>query len=143
MSRRKGPRGLTPEEEALWQRIVVRTEPLHPTKKPGPAPVKPPAMPKLPRPKDPIAPFTVGERAESRPAGHDLAQPIAAVLNEQPVRMDRKAHRKLTRGKLSPEARIDLHGMTLAAAHPALRCREPRAGSQACARDYGKRPDPR
>jgi DNA-nicking Smr family endonuclease len=34
--------------------------------------------------------------------------------------MDRKAHRKLTRGKLSPEARIDLHGMTLAAAHPAL-----------------------
>jgi len=42
------------------------------------------------------------------------------VLNDQPVRMDRKAHRKLTRGKLSPEARIDLHGMTLAAAHPAL-----------------------
>jgi DNA-nicking Smr family endonuclease len=34
--------------------------------------------------------------------------------------MDSKAHRKLTRGKLSPEARIDLHGMTLADAHPAL-----------------------
>ena len=42
------------------------------------------------------------------------------MLAAAPVAMDRKAHRKLTRGKLAPEARIDLHGMTLAAAHPAL-----------------------
>jgi DNA-nicking Smr family endonuclease len=34
--------------------------------------------------------------------------------------MDHKAHRKLTRGRLTPEARIDLHGMTLAEAHPEL-----------------------
>ena len=34
--------------------------------------------------------------------------------------MDAKAYGKMTRGKLSPEARIDLHGMTLAEAHPEL-----------------------
>ena len=34
--------------------------------------------------------------------------------------MDAKAYRRLTRGKLDPEARIDLHGMTLAEAQPAL-----------------------
>jgi len=121
MSRRKGPRGLTPEEEALWQQIAARTDPLHPNKKKSaPATGKPTASPKPQHPKARIAPFSVGEGADTRPAGHDLASPLASVLNEQPVRMDRKAHRKLTRGKLSPEARIDLHGMTLAAAHPAL-----------------------
>ena len=34
--------------------------------------------------------------------------------------MDSKAFGKLKRGKLLPEGRIDLHGMTLAQAHPAL-----------------------
>ena len=34
--------------------------------------------------------------------------------------MDAGTHAKMTRGKLVPEARIDLHGMTLAEAHPEL-----------------------
>jgi DNA-nicking Smr family endonuclease len=34
--------------------------------------------------------------------------------------MDAKLHGKMVRGKLLPEARIDLHGMTLAEAHPEL-----------------------
>lgn len=34
--------------------------------------------------------------------------------------MDRKAFDQMRRGKLKPEARIDLHGMTLDHAHPAL-----------------------
>jgi DNA-nicking Smr family endonuclease len=34
--------------------------------------------------------------------------------------MDAKTHGKMTRGKLQPEARIDLHGMTLSEAHPEL-----------------------
>jgi DNA-nicking Smr family endonuclease len=34
--------------------------------------------------------------------------------------MDAGTHAKMTRGKLQPEARIDLHGMTLAEAHPEL-----------------------
>ena len=34
--------------------------------------------------------------------------------------MDRNAFDKMIKGKLQPEARIDLHGMTLAEAHPEL-----------------------
>ena len=34
--------------------------------------------------------------------------------------MDARTHRKMTQGKLRPEARLDLHGMTLAAAQPRL-----------------------
>jgi DNA-nicking Smr family endonuclease len=35
--------------------------------------------------------------------------------------MDNKSFGKLKRGKLRPEGRIDLHGMTLDRAHPALK----------------------
>jgi DNA-nicking Smr family endonuclease len=38
----------------------------------------------------------------------------------EPLRMDSGLHRAMTRGKLDPDARIDLHGMTLAQAHSAL-----------------------
>ncbi|MEN8837177.1 MAG: Smr/MutS family protein [Celeribacter marinus] len=41
-------------------------------------------------------------------------------LAHAPVEMDRKKFGKMKRGKLKPEARLDLHGMTLAHAHPAL-----------------------
>jgi DNA-nicking Smr family endonuclease len=34
--------------------------------------------------------------------------------------MDAKLHTRMTRGRLAPEARLDLHGMTLAEAHPEL-----------------------
>ena len=37
-----------------------------------------------------------------------------------PVQMDKRQFQRLNRGKLDPEARIDLHGMTLAQAHGAL-----------------------
>lgn len=50
----------------------------------------------------------------------DLAPGPSEHLAAQPLRMDPKTHRHLHRGKLDPEARIDLHGMTLAEAHPEL-----------------------
>lgn len=36
------------------------------------------------------------------------------------VQMDAKSFGKMKRGKITPEGRIDLHGMTLDQAHPAL-----------------------
>ena len=123
MSRRKGPRGLRPEEAALWEVIAARTQPMHPKRKAATvAAEEARPVPKLPEPapKPAIAPFLVGEKAGTPPRAHDLARPISAALAAAPVAMDPKAHRRLTRGKLHPEARIDLHGMTLADAHPAL-----------------------
>jgi DNA-nicking Smr family endonuclease len=55
--------------------------------------------------------FRLGERSNTATA----PAPTTPALQ-----MDAKAFGKMTKGKLSPEARIDLHGMTLAEAHPEL-----------------------
>ncbi len=121
MSRPKGPRGLRPEEEELWNIIAARTRPLRKpiAKRPVPAPLQPAPDPVPARPA-PMAPFRLGARAKPRPLEHDLSPPPSETLREGPVRMDHKSHRKMVRGKIAPEARIDLHGMTQADAHPAL-----------------------
>jgi DNA-nicking Smr family endonuclease len=108
MSRR---RKLRPEEEALWNAVARTTIPMHPhvlkrkTEEPAPVPAvtAPPPMR--------LQPFRLGER----PKAPVPAKPQAPALN-----MDARAFSRMTKGKLSPEARIDLHGMTLAEAHPEL-----------------------
>ena len=79
----------------------------------APLPAMGPRQAKKPAP-TPLAPFRVGERAQGAALRQGPA-PAAA-----PLRMDAKAFGRMTRGKLAPEARIDLHGMTLAQAQPAL-----------------------
>jgi DNA-nicking Smr family endonuclease len=105
------PRRLRPDEEALWRHVTRRDMPLHP-ERPRPvankaqlAPPPPPAPP--PR----FEPFRIGADARSS------AAPYAAAPT---LRIDRRTRKDLSRGKRSPEATIDLHGMTLAQAHPAL-----------------------
>jgi DNA-nicking Smr family endonuclease len=51
---------------------------------------------------------------------HDLVPSLPEQMRQSPVQMDSKAFGKLKRGKMRPEGRIDLHGMTLDRAHPAL-----------------------
>jgi DNA-nicking Smr family endonuclease len=50
----------------------------------------------------------------------ELSPTLAQSLAVQPVRMDHKAYRRLLRGRVKPDARLDLHGMTLDRAHAAL-----------------------
>lgn len=50
----------------------------------------------------------------------NLAPTLQHSLSHQAVTMDRKAFKKLRSGKLKPDGRIDLHGMTLDRAHSAL-----------------------
>ncbi len=114
------PRHLSPEERDLWNRVAERATPLHPTRE-DPAPdVAPTPKPKrVIAPRDPMPNFRVGQKAEAaRP--HDLMRPLVDRLADAPVNMDKKSFGKMKRGKLKPEARIDLHGMTLAEAHPEL-----------------------
>ncbi len=119
MSRR---RKLTEEERELWSRVAASTTPFHPKRpvsaetEPDPKASKP--VPKVPRPE--VKDFRIGQSSPDFAFRHDLAPSIAEHLARQPVVMDRKAHRAMTRGKLEPEAKIDLHGMTLAQAHPEL-----------------------
>ena len=105
------PRGLRPEEEALWRKVAETADPLRrkapPLSSGQSVPPDPQTAPA------PIPPFQVGQTA--RPAAT-----APAAIRPAAVAMDKKAFGRLKRGKLSPEARIDLHGMTVAAAHVAL-----------------------
>lgn len=117
MSRR--PRGLHPDEQALWQQVARSTRALHPER---PARADPHALP-APTAKPPeslLQAFRLGERLRPHPVSHDMAPSPRDHLAAQPIRMDRKTFERMARGKLAPEARIDLHGMTLSEAHGEL-----------------------
>lgn len=112
------PRHLSPEERDLWETVAGRMKPLDPKRPKTPEPAAPPKKP-VPRERDMIADFMVGAKADpKRP--NDLAKPVGARLTSAPVNMDAKNYGRMTKGKLKPEGRLDLHGMTLAEAHPEL-----------------------
>lgn len=120
---RRRRRSLSPEERALWDQVARTAEPLphRPLKKeravPSPtpaAPVPPAAAPIQTAP--PLPAFRVGERAVSPRNG----TAVPALPATKPPRMDARTHKRMRKGRVAPEARIDLHGMTLAQAHGAL-----------------------
>lgn len=107
MSRRK-PRGLSPEERELWSRVIDKATPQQGPQSLFVEPSK--TAPMLATPV-PIPMFKVG--AKARPT--QTAMPKAV-----PIAMDKKAFAKLKRGKITPDVKLDLHGMTQDQAHPAL-----------------------
>ena len=125
MSRKTSGRRPTPYERALWDKVVANAKPLPRPKGLGdedphaPEPVRELKPKPLPR-QDTRLPddFKVGRLSKSPLPVRDLAPDAGEALGRP--RMDRKQHGRVTRGKLEPEARLDLHGMTLSAAHPAL-----------------------
>lgn len=117
----KRRRGLSDEDKRLWDSVARQAEPLS---KPRAAPSDTPSLiakpKKKPDPKPaPLRPFTVGSKVDHH-GTHDLLPSLTEQMGKAPVQMDRKTHTKMKRGKLTPEGRIDLHGMTLAEAHPEL-----------------------
>ncbi|MEO0991811.1 MAG: Smr/MutS family protein [Pseudomonadota bacterium] len=118
----KRRRGLSPEEQALWNRVAEAVHPLGPERKQG-TPLLQPSEPKSP-PKSltptEVPPFRIGERKKASASSVQTVPSISDHLAAQPLNMDQKKFRRMQRGKLEPEARIDLHGQTLASAHPAL-----------------------
>ena len=121
MSRKR--RSLSSEDTDLWGRVKRATTPMHPTPpksfQSDPTPAKSVSAKEEPS-KFFVPKFSIGTRAKPKTASHDLAPAIADHLQQTPVKMDRKAFTRMKRGKLSPEARLDLHGLTLAAAQPQL-----------------------
>ncbi|MEC3861355.1 Smr/MutS family protein [Mesobacterium sp. TK19101] len=115
-------RRVKPEELELWQTVARSIErragreldlsPRSTPRKPQPEPGETPVAP-LPR-------FTIGEKHPSRNESHLPPMSVSDRLAQAPVHMDSKAFGRMKRGKLVPEARIDLHGMTLDQAHPEL-----------------------
>ncbi len=62
--------------------------------------------------------FEIGSRARIAQSEHNLLPALPERLAKQPVHMDKKAFGRLKRGKMHPEAKLDLHGMTQDQAHP-------------------------
>ncbi|MQY41847.1 DNA mismatch repair protein MutS [Epibacterium sp. SM1969] len=116
MTRRK----LTDEEIDLWKKVAKQTERMHPEVAPSPHPK---SLPK-PKPQKPVTfrgeTFEVGSKAQAPAPKHNLKPSIASALSDRGVQMDEKAFRRMKRGKLKPEGKLDLHGMRIDTAHPAL-----------------------
>lgn len=111
------PRALFPEERVLWDRVMGTAHPIHPEQRRKSETTDAPKPKKQPQP---VTPFRVGDGAQRPLVRLDLQSTLTDRIAAHPVRMDRSAHRQMKRGKIAPEARIDLHGMTLAEAHPEL-----------------------
>lgn len=110
-------RRLRPDEAELWARVVEAAVPLRPAGVPdAPAPSSPAVLPPAPLILTPMA-----RRSPSRGGVTvDLKPSVADRLAQQRIDMDRKKFGRLKRGKLVPEARLDLHGLTQAEAHSDL-----------------------
>lgn len=127
-------RRLTDDERDLWQRVAQTARRLAPAPSPSPhverseGPVHDPGAPAARPTPLPRAPSPhVAERIALSPGSFpeprvrvDLSPSVSDHLAREPVRMDHGLHRRMVRGRLDPEARLDLHGMTVAQAHQAL-----------------------
>ncbi|MHA6324415.1 Smr/MutS family protein [Roseivivax sp. CAU 1753] len=121
MSRRK----LRPDELELWGRVADKTRKLATqgrlvkpeTPHHGLGAKTQPAASRTP---EPMQRFSLGQASGSQSETWSPPETTSARLARDRVQMDAKAFTRMKRGKLVPEARIDLHGMTLDRAHPAL-----------------------
>lgn len=114
------PRGLSPDEAALWRRVADTVTPLHlPI---AAAPSLPTPLPVLAQPAPAPLPRKIKGRVPPPLAPRQAAPPPAA----KPVRplvangLDATWDRKLARGGIEPDVTIDLHDMNLTMAHSRL-----------------------
>ncbi|MEO1919904.1 MAG: Smr/MutS family protein [Paracoccaceae bacterium] len=119
MKRRKRGK-LTEDDHEVWEKVTQTTVPLHPIKLSPPQftpkPTRAPLAQKLHKPA--IRPLTRigGALPEALVTINLVLDPMKA--SEKPDhQMDRKNFDRLRKGKIKPDARLDLHGMTAAQAH--------------------------
>ncbi len=112
---KRGRRGLSKEDKALWDRVARSAKAMHKPERSDSSPAKGKAETKAEtsKPQSQIEPFSVGQTARGETASVRRGSQV-------PIRMDMRKFQKMRRGKTIPEARIDLHGMTVAEAHDAL-----------------------
>jgi len=114
-------RRLKPDEIELWQKVADQTESLKRTQTFDPEAYAPHPVNKEPLPRAPVAlDGKTPPKPAARKTSYDLLPSLPDRLQKAPVQMDRKTFAKMNRGKVKPEGRIDLHGMTLDRAHGAL-----------------------
>jgi len=106
--------GLSRQDKALWQRVARSVRPLRP-EPPAAAATRPAQAAKAPAAAGGSAP------AESRPRQPSAAPAARATATAAaPGLFDRGLYRRLARGRLTLEARLDLHDHSQEQAHAAL-----------------------
>jgi DNA-nicking Smr family endonuclease len=104
-------RDLSPEDATLWRHVVRNVNPFHTSRHPTEETV--PEPPPVEAKKSPVQ-----RLREPAPLVAPAPQPALAV--GKVVDMDKRTARRLKRGELPVDGRIDLHGLTLDQAHGAL-----------------------
>lgn len=99
-------RKLSADEIALWQKVTEKAEKLHPNASPLPVPD--------------AAPVTAQIKKKPKAVKTSTASAPSPVPKQSQPALDTRALKRIKKGKSKPEARLDLHGMTLDRAHPAL-----------------------
>lgn len=110
-------RRLSPEEAALWARVMAQVRPLSASRLAEPAVATPP----LPRP---AVPSNANPPAAPTPPSRPRAPRTAGLARRSPQppanTLDGTWDRRFARGAVAPDRTIDLHGHTLQSAHDLL-----------------------
>ena len=115
----EGGRRIRNEEAALWQRVSRDVTPLPR----GAVVLEEEAAPEEEAPPPPPAPKKIKKPRRAAPAATPAPPPPPPLPELDPVMpagLDRRTARRLKRGQLAAEARLDLHGRTQDQAHDAL-----------------------
>lgn len=109
------PRGLTPEEAALWRRVTATVTPLTGNAQPM---QKEPEQTKSAETSPPAAPARKQPPSRQNPvaAARETPQPRSLTRHG----LDGTWERRLAKAQVAPELTIDLHGLTLDQAHARL-----------------------
>ena len=114
-------RRLRPDEEELWRKATEKTDQIRFNKLvKSDNFVTPIKISNLEKPKVDFVPKTFSGLVNKQLVHLDLAMSVSEQVAGRKISMDRKAYARVMRGKLRPEGKIDLHGMTLERAHPVL-----------------------
>ena len=109
-------RKVKPDEQALWKKVADTAIPINPSMANSKSKTLKTVFKNsesiVAKPTFPL--FKIGSKSHLNGNLSRKEAPPPKIM------MDTKSFGKLTRGKLRPEARIDLHGMNLSEAHPAL-----------------------
>jgi DNA-nicking Smr family endonuclease len=119
MGRDMAGRPLNPDEAQLWARVMASVRPMRAVA--VRIPERAPPLPPPPAPMGRVKPLvrTVVTPYAARPG----AKPVVARPVVKPITantLDGGWDKRLTRGVVSPDSSIDLHGHTLASAHAML-----------------------
>ena len=105
-------RNLSKEDQELWNKVKESATPLAQSKNLT-------ASPKTFSKKESQIKYIMND-LKIRPISSSNLITLPQAQDKPILRMDQRAFIKMTRGRLIPEATLDLHGYTLAQAHPLL-----------------------